>query len=77
MVMVAESSGSSLYIDGALVDTDTWTGTQQATTSAANLRLGAHTASGFRWKGTLDDVTVYQSALTANQVGAMFAEGRQ
>lgn len=77
VVLRAGASGASLWVDGVAADTDTWTGTAQATTTTSALRLGDHTSgTAYPWKGDLDNATVWNLELTDAEVRALYAEGR-
>lgn len=76
LAVVFSSSGGEIYINGASVDTQAWTGTPTASTSAHRLGVGQHNFSGGRYfKGGLDDLRIYNVALTAAQIAAIYAEG--
>ncbi|GAB2595015.1 LamG-like jellyroll fold domain-containing protein [Microlunatus antarcticus] len=73
------SAGLRLYVDGALVASDTSTTTGEPGTSAYvrvaydNLSNWDATPTSFFFAGTLDDATYFPSALTASQVQALYA----
>lgn len=70
-------SGNTLsnYIDGKLVATDTTTSGTRDISSAGNLYLGAFYYNGtpsFLWNGLLDDLRIYNYALSADQIKQVF-----
>jgi hypothetical protein len=71
-VVVLDSTAhtSELYFDGVSV------GTAAYYTPADNLTLGGD-STGFDWTGTISGVTIYDTALTADQVGALPLPGAQ
>jgi hypothetical protein len=67
------NGGSKLYLDGALIGSSPWTGTAQATTSTQDLLIGnMPTSSSNYYQGLIDDVRVYNRALTAGQVTDLY-----
>lgn len=81
-VIVYDDSGASnskIYIDGRDDSaTNTTTGTFTSIASLANavdFRLGSEADSGEPFAGELDDIMVFNYALTANQVKTLFAQG--
>lgn len=75
VAIVINASGGTMYVDGVSVDTNTWTGTPQATTSAEVLRAGRF-GTGNYFNGDLDDCRIYQRDLTANEIAIIYLEGR-
>ncbi len=67
-----DGTNNKFYLDGVAVTTTT-TAHQSATVSVA--RLGSYDGSHELFKGSLDDVRVYNTALTAAQI-AQLAKGR-
>lgn len=77
VVMRVTASGASLWVDGASVDTDTWTGTAQVSTTTSAMRLGDHTSgTAYPWKGDIDNVTLWNVELTDAEIRALYYEGR-
>lgn len=76
-VMRVTSSGASLWVDGASVDTDTWMGTAQVSTTTSAMRIADHTSgTAYPWKGDLDNVTLWNVELTDAEIRALYYEGR-
>jgi hypothetical protein len=71
-------SGTSLYayVDGNLVESDTTpTGTRD-TASAGELRMGTFDfGGGFYFDGQIDDVRIYNYALTQQQIDEVYSGG--
>ncbi len=64
---------ASLYVDGQLEGTDT--GSQNDRSTWAPLRIGASGDGSRSFDGKIDEVRIYQSALTAAQVQALAQPG--
>ena len=60
-----------LYKDGAQVDSATVT--DNATD--ATISIGSFGQNGYLWMGTIDDVRIYNYALSAEQIAALYAGG--
>ena len=71
--MVVDANGMTMYGDGVVVATAAWGGTKGATTSTGEVRIGSMptSTSGF-FPGLVDEVRIYNRALTAGQVGALY-----
>ena len=61
-----------LYVNGAL-ETVTTTGAAINTSNLSNVRIGANDVEHF--KGLLDDVRIYNRALTASEIGLVYSTG--
>ncbi len=61
-----------LYVDGALVASDTFTAP-----AATNfpLYIGSYYHGGYGWNGSLDDIRLYSTALTASDVSTLYSSG--
>jgi hypothetical protein len=70
VVLNSVADTSELYFDGVSV------GTAAYYAPADNLTLGGD-STGFDWTGTISGVTIYDTALTADQVGALPLPGGQ
>ncbi|MDP8231020.1 MAG: LamG-like jellyroll fold domain-containing protein [Candidatus Gorgyraea atricola] len=70
LVAVIETSGLKLYRDGSLVTTGSWTGTAGSCTQTGVLRLGGITGGSQRFNGLVDDVRIWDVALTQEQIEA-------
>jgi hypothetical protein len=62
----------ALYINGALFASGTQTFTPQA---AATLSFGTRTGSTEYWRGTLDDVYIYNRRLTLEEIAEQYGGG--
>ncbi|MDO8121480.1 PKD domain-containing protein, partial [Isoptericola sp. b490] len=74
LVATQSSAGMALYVDGALVGTNPQTGAQNYT---GYWRVGGDTTWGPQpwFAGTIDEVAIYPTALTAAQVTEHYALG--
>jgi DNA-binding beta-propeller fold protein YncE len=64
---VVDASGGHLYLDGVLKQTVAWTGTPGACTTTNPIVLGLYPGDSF-YSGQLDEVSVWNVALTQSQV---------
>ena len=70
-VGVYDGANLSLYIDGTLDASVASTGT--ITTNALNVYIGENAgATGRQFNGLIDDVRVYNTALSASQISALY-----
>ncbi|MGE5624327.1 MAG: LamG-like jellyroll fold domain-containing protein [Bacillota bacterium] len=68
------SAGGKLYVDGVLKASRAWTGVAGATTSGAALSMARYPGVSSPYlAATLDEVRLYNSALSASQVAALYA----
>jgi hypothetical protein len=67
-VVASATNPMRLYIDGALVGT-----AAQRTISATEFSIGGDNNAAFYWDGKIDDVRVYNTALTASEVSDIAA----
>jgi hypothetical protein len=72
------STGLKVYLNGAQVDNTTWnlgsyTG---ATNGTSPVRVGSFDGASHYFPGNMDDVRIYRRELTAAEVGAIYASGR-
>lgn len=66
---VVDATSGRVYLDGWLANTHPWVGTAGATTTEVPLRFGVYLGgSGLFFNGQLDDVTLWSSALTPEEV---------
>jgi hypothetical protein len=71
-----DGSAESLYVDGVLTYKNNISGTM--TSSSENICIGAEkssTSQAYYWNGSIDDARFYAKALTATDIGAIYAEG--
>ena len=69
-----DSSSGKLYVDGTLKATRGWNGAAGATTSTASLVFGYDQGTaGSYFAGSLDEVRIYGSSLSAAQVATLYA----
>jgi hypothetical protein len=75
VIFTVDSSGGILFVDGVQKKTRIWVGgSAGATTTADSLKIGNYNNSGY-FPGQIDDVRVYNYALTAEQVKQVMNEG--
>ncbi|MEI6654233.1 MAG: LamG-like jellyroll fold domain-containing protein [Verrucomicrobiota bacterium] len=67
VVATTDSSGSALYVDGVPDGTG---GGFNGATNTDPVRIGSQ--DGYQWKGSLDEVALFSSKLTAGQVAALY-----
>jgi hypothetical protein len=76
VVFVVDASGGTLYVDGVQKGSLPWTGTPGATSTTQPLRLGvypgAYGITYFSFPGSLDDVRIYNRALSAAEVSTLY-----
>jgi hypothetical protein len=71
--LVVDSAGGRLYVDGAQKATRAWTGTPGAPSTAQEIRLGNY---GAYLPGAVDELLVYNRALTAAEVLQIYTDER-
>ena len=65
-----------LYLDGNLVDSDTdTTGSAMANTDNITIGNGGNSYIGEDWNGLIDEVRIYNRALSAGEVSALYQSG--
>jgi len=73
---VVGASGGALYVDGVLKGTQGWTGIAGAPTTAQPIHI-AHYPGAYGgvpyWPGVVDDVRIYNRALSALEVSALYS----
>lgn len=62
----------SYYVDGALANTVTWTYGGQGNFAPATKRIGSRASSGY-FNGTIDDIRVYNRALSPEEITSLYA----
>lgn len=75
VAMVIDSTGGKMYVDGVQRATQAWFGTPTATTTAQDISIGYYPGGGFNFDGSVDEVAVFDYALTAEQVNDLFTAG--
>ena len=60
------------YINGEYDSTDSGGFDIQSTTQAVTIAVDSRDYSGYEWEGMLDDIRVYDAALTSNQIASIF-----
>jgi hypothetical protein len=73
LVGIRKGNTVYLYADGKLIQSDDITGF--TIDSDANLSIGGNTAAAWLWPGQIDDVRLYNYALTSTQVKTLFTNG--
>ncbi|OGI25653.1 MAG: hypothetical protein A3J76_01600 [Candidatus Moranbacteria bacterium RBG_13_45_13] len=70
---VVDSSGGKIYVDGIFKNSLGWTGSPGACTTSQNVWIGQYDA--LRYTGQIDDVRIFNYALTAEQIRQTMNEG--
>jgi hypothetical protein len=68
--MTVDASGGKLFLDGTQVGSGTWASTPSAPTNSEPVLIGGYTPSLYseRFHGTLDEITVWNRALSAAEL---------
>jgi len=66
----------SYYLDGDLTSTVNWNHSGQGDFSPSTKRIGSRSTNGF-FRGTIDDLRVYNRGLVSGEIRSMFAAGAQ
>jgi hypothetical protein len=69
---------ASLYVNGSLIASPSFLGTGPLNTISGSFAIGTWTGSGgpaFYWRGALDDVRIYNVALSATQISQIHSTG--
>jgi PKD repeat protein len=74
LTFTVDHNGGKLYVNDTLKDSKTWSGLPAATTTTTDIILG-HYDSGYI-PGKLDDIRIYDNALTAEEISDFFFSGR-
>jgi chitodextrinase len=64
-----DGTTATLYVDGTVMTTDTFTAPSASTLP---LYVGRYYAGGYGWSGSVDDVRLYNRALTATEVSTIY-----
>jgi hypothetical protein len=64
------------YVDGAAITSISNTNTIPSLTAALNDNIGQLTGGGQQFTGAIDDVRIYNRALSAQEVQALYSMGR-
>ncbi len=76
VAFVVDASGGSLYVDGVVKAARAWTGTPGPTTTTLDLSLGQYPGAVQPFfPGALDDVRLYNRALSADEVLGLYGSG--
>ncbi len=66
--MVVDASGGKLILDGNVVGTGTWASTPSAPTNSEPLLIGRYYNYVQRFHGALDEIAIWNRALTTNEI---------
>jgi len=73
VAFIVDASGGRLFVDGTLRASRPWTGTPGATTTTQDLSLALYPGTALPClPGQLDDVRIYNRALSASDVSSLF-----
>ena len=76
VAQVVDQDSISIYVDGRLDVTARLQGTKPASAAALNLGTRSAASTGYRYRGCMDEVCLFDRALTARQIGAIHAQGQ-
>jgi hypothetical protein len=71
-VFVLDSTGGKIYVDGNLISTHPWTGTAGTTASNLPLKIGGSGLSGTSYRGLIDDIGIWDRALTECEIADLY-----
>ena len=76
IVFAGDSNGIKLYLNGSLADSDNWDGTFMTYTDANYKfnRIGFSGSDVAYFKGKIDQVRIFNKAISATEVGTLYAE---
>jgi hypothetical protein len=66
--LTVDASGGKLYLDGSLVGQSSWSGPPGGTSSSEPLQIGRYYNYDARFAGAIDEVAVWNRALSASEV---------
>jgi len=73
VAFIVDNSGGRLFVDGTLRASQPWTGLPGATTTTQSLSLAVYPGTALPYlPGDLDDIRIYDRALGASDVSALF-----
>jgi hypothetical protein len=72
-VFVADQTGGKIYIDGKLTASDQWTGQAGSIFNNFLFQIGGVYEGGVWFKGKIDDVAIWNRALSADEISKIFA----
>lgn len=75
VTFVVDSSGGTLYVDGVSRATRSWTGTAGAVSTSQEMRIGHYPSSSDYFNGKIDEVRIYNRALTAAEIKGLYDVG--
>lgn len=66
--LTVDATGGRLFLDGTIVGQSAWSGAVGGTTSTEPLQIGRYYNYATRFQGAIDEVTVWNRALTTSEV---------
>jgi len=69
----ATAGTMKVYLDGVLVTTAT--GMTESIPASTNLFIGSSIYGGVKWNGAIDDMRIYDSALSGDQISDIYSSG--
>ena len=75
-VTVSPSVGRAFYVNGQPYSNST-TAQNPIVPNTSELTIGGETGYGYRFKGSIDDVRIYNRVLTDGEVQSLFTQGAQ
>jgi hypothetical protein len=69
--MVVDASGGKLFLDGNVVGSGTWPSTPSAPTNSEPVLIGRYYNYVQRFQGALDEIAIWNRALTTNEIRSL------
>jgi hypothetical protein len=71
-VFVADQTGGKIYVDGKLIETDQWTGESGSFINNLLIQIGGEYEAGSWFKGKIDDIGIWNRAITSEEVRKIY-----
>jgi hypothetical protein len=72
-VFVLDATGGKIYVNGKLISTDTWDGTPGICSNNYLWKIGGQYEGNFWFNGKIDDVGIWNRALSANEITELYS----
>ena len=70
-VFTVDQSGGKIYVNGVLVQSDSWTGQSGASSNNLDWEIGGFYGSNW-YKGLVDDLAIWNRVLTADEISKIY-----
>ncbi len=67
-----DNSGATVFWDGIIVATQNWVGPAGPISNSLNMCIGSYFSNGYFYTGMLDDIAIYNRALTQEEITALY-----